>query len=997
MAKLTRQQIIKEIISCGKDCSYFLNNYAKITTLEHGIITFKLFDYQKDLIKSLNKNRFNIVLKARQLGASTIVAGYILWYCLFHKDKNVVVVANKQKSARNVMRKARQMYSLLPQWLKVSDLLIDNKNEIEFTNRSRISAEATTMDAGASDSISLLLVDEAALIDNLDEMWGAILPTLSTGGRCIVNSCVVKDTYIYTDKGPKEIGSFINKNKQGSYLIDEYKVFGRDRARSGKYFYDNGIAETRKITTRYSYLEGSLNHKVWAFSNEQMEFGWYQLSDLNVGDYVANHYGMNAWGNNDNIVGFNPNITNKHKNIVNPDKISKDLAYVIGLYISEGSHYKSYNKNGDFVSGNITFTCGDDLTESLKSVGLKSLKYDEMHHTCSSKTFVLLMEHLGFNLSLHAPQKYIPERLLSMSKENIAAMIQGIMDGDGCSRSDRGHVQIVLSSKKLIKQIRMLLLNFGILSRYDEGIAKPTKLIKCFSNYYRIELNSSNSLKYYNLIGFRFDRKQKNREVLNESNFSRSSSYDIIPNSLPVIKYFKKLSGLTRRDFAKICNAYEGTITGRIERNSNVSRETLVLAWKHIKTMENVKLSEEEILYYDSFISNNIKWDNILNIESGMDHVYDFQLPDSNDFWCHSVVYNGILGHQTPRGVGHYYHTLWKESLNGDNKFVPTKLMWDARPDRDQKWFVNETKSLSPKKIAREYLCSFEQSGDTFFDGDTIEFITLNTNSNFDKLRQNPACHIFRNPEINKKYLLTADVARGDGADNSAFHIFDLKSKEQIVEFESQMPTDLFASLLKFMGEMYNELPIVVENNNQGWATLTTLKALGYSNIYYSKKGAQKGGIGVYAYDNNPKYVMGFATSEFSRQQCLTKMEEDIRNKTIRINGERTLDEMKSFIWSNGKPQAQKSCNDDLIMSLGLGCWIMHTMFAAEVSEDAITQAFANAIILSTKKFDTVKENIGILPASDMNNSRPFYFGFKGTNTKEQAKRQLHNFDWLLK
>jgi len=542
LAKLTKQQVIKEMVKCGKNCSYFLNTYARIATLDKGIVTFKLFQYQKELITSLNKNRFNIVLKARQLGASTIVAGYILWYCLFHKDKNVVIVANKQKSSRNVMRKAKLMYSLLPNWLKVTDLVIDNKNEIEFSNRSRISAEATTMDAGASDSISLLLIDEAALIDNLEEMWGAIFPTLSTGGRCIVNS--------------------------------------------------------------------------------------------------------------------------------------------------------------------------------------------------------------------------------------------------------------------------------------------------------------------------------------------------------------------------------------------------------------------------------------------------------------------------TPRGVGHYYHTLWKEGVNGDNPFVPTKLMWDARPDRDQAWFDSETKSMTAKKIAREYLCSFEQSGDTFFDGDTIEFVMLNTNSNFGKLKNNPSTYIFKDPMKGRKYMVSADVARGDGSDNSAFHVFDLKTREQVAEFESQMPTDSFAALLKFVAETYNEAPVVIENNNQGWAVLQTLKALGYTQIYYSRKGmASQGGIGVYAYDHNTsKYTMGFTTDQFTRQQMLQHTEEAIRNKQVRLYGERTLDEMKSFVWNRGKPQAQRGCNDDLIMSLGIGCWIMHSMFSSAANEEDMTKAFIDAISVNRKSFDTVKNDVGIIDAHTMNN-RPLYFGQNDKEsrvTERSVNNELGDLRWLL-
>ena len=73
---LSRDQIVKEIVKCGKDADYFINNYAKISHPIEGLITFNTYDFQSDLINSFNENRFNIILKARQLGISTITAAY---------------------------------------------------------------------------------------------------------------------------------------------------------------------------------------------------------------------------------------------------------------------------------------------------------------------------------------------------------------------------------------------------------------------------------------------------------------------------------------------------------------------------------------------------------------------------------------------------------------------------------------------------------------------------------------------------------------------------------------------------------------------------------------------------------------------------------------------------------------------------------------------------------------------------------------------------------
>ena len=103
--KLTKKQIIKEVVKCGKTPLYFINNYCKIPHPGKGLIPFKTYDFQDDLIEEMTLHRFVICLKARQLGISTITAAYIAWLVLFHRDKNVLIVATKLATAANLVRK----------------------------------------------------------------------------------------------------------------------------------------------------------------------------------------------------------------------------------------------------------------------------------------------------------------------------------------------------------------------------------------------------------------------------------------------------------------------------------------------------------------------------------------------------------------------------------------------------------------------------------------------------------------------------------------------------------------------------------------------------------------------------------------------------------------------------------------------------------------------------------------------------------------------------
>ena len=183
--ELSKDDILKEIIKAGKDPAYFINNYCRISHPMRGLIPFKTYDFQRDLIQEFNDYRFNVILKARQLGISTITAAYVAWLMLFHRDKNVLVIATKFGTASNLVKKVKAMIKNLPDWMQITNIAIDNRASFELANGSQIKASSTSGDAGRSEALSLLVIDEAAHVEGLEELWTGLYPTLSTGGRCI--------------------------------------------------------------------------------------------------------------------------------------------------------------------------------------------------------------------------------------------------------------------------------------------------------------------------------------------------------------------------------------------------------------------------------------------------------------------------------------------------------------------------------------------------------------------------------------------------------------------------------------------------------------------------------------------------------------------------------------------------------------------------------------------------------------------------------------------
>ena len=207
MARNTKQAQIKEILKCGKDPIYFFNKYVKIQHPQQGTIPFKTYPFQDRCVNDFKQHRFNIVLKSRQLGLSTITAAYAMWMVLFHKAKNVLVIATKLAVEQNFIRKCKFLLASCPKWLILPQVVKNNSQAIEFNNGSVIKAIPTSEDAGRSEALSLLIVDEAAFVRNFDTLWTGLYPTLSTGGEAIILSTPngvggqYYDLYVLADKG----------------------------------------------------------------------------------------------------------------------------------------------------------------------------------------------------------------------------------------------------------------------------------------------------------------------------------------------------------------------------------------------------------------------------------------------------------------------------------------------------------------------------------------------------------------------------------------------------------------------------------------------------------------------------------------------------------------------------------------------------------------------------------------------------------------------------
>ena len=177
----TKEQTL-EYMKCSESVVYFTEHYMKIINLNEGLINFTPYDYQKEMLKSFVDNRFTCVTSSRQSGKSTTTCAFLLWYVLFNPDKTVALLANKGDVAREILQKVRLAYQHLPKWLQQGTVGF-NKGDLEFENNSRIIAGSTSTDSIRGYSINCLFIDEAAWIDNWDEFFTSVYPTISSGNE----------------------------------------------------------------------------------------------------------------------------------------------------------------------------------------------------------------------------------------------------------------------------------------------------------------------------------------------------------------------------------------------------------------------------------------------------------------------------------------------------------------------------------------------------------------------------------------------------------------------------------------------------------------------------------------------------------------------------------------------------------------------------------------------------------------------------------------------
>ena len=181
--EFTKDQI-KEFRKCENDPIYFISKYVQIVSLDEGLVPFKMYGFQEEMVQTMHKDRFTICKLPRQSGKSTTIVSYLLHYALFNPNCNIAILANKSSTARDILGRLQLAYENLPKWLQ-QGVINWNKGSIELENKSSIVAASTSSSAIRGGSYNIIFLDEFAFVpaNIAEQFFSSVYPTISSGQK----------------------------------------------------------------------------------------------------------------------------------------------------------------------------------------------------------------------------------------------------------------------------------------------------------------------------------------------------------------------------------------------------------------------------------------------------------------------------------------------------------------------------------------------------------------------------------------------------------------------------------------------------------------------------------------------------------------------------------------------------------------------------------------------------------------------------------------------
>lgn len=992
---ITPEQL-KTLVKVMKD-PFLFSTFCYVINPVLGMVKFSLYPFQRAVLYQFMKNRFNIILKFRQAGITELISMYCLWLAMYHPNKKINIISIKDTVAKKVLKKIKFMYKNLPSYLQ--EPIINGRtgefgsvSTIEFANGSVIESIPTSDQAGRSESLSLLVIDEAAIVRWASTIWASAFPTLS----CISGSYKILLTTNPHRKNPEGSKKGLQAFLKPIGELASSEVGIRDLRKEGLYTLTHTGAWKQILDAVYKgklltwEVEDCRGKKLDCTPKHRLltPQGWKTVSDIIRYDLkvvqIDTKYGS---------------INNTAPLVKPPKKVIFKPLFTFGKFdyqITNFGEIYRVNSDGERTKVKLRVHRGyNTLTLFSKSQGgIKNWKVSRLVY----KTFVghipdgYVVDHINNN----PLQDWVTNLRCVTNSENIKKSYETnlayvtSLSGYPIELHSRVLQAIDLNPGKSDQEIRDLLYKQGLsLSRKSIGnIRRKSKIYlsklivnrEYITDIYDIHVDGDHS---YILPTCNFINHNTGGSAIVNSCITGDTS--IIGQGGPF-----RVDSICPKTFGKMDISHLGlkvlSHTGKWQRVLGSVNKGILKTWEvHNEWGKVIKCTPEHKLYtlegwlpvseiikrdipaifyhtslnsleqnpvtvkpvgfkynllevayikhryqklgcyprvleqiswevYDKF---RIKRDRayIQNIVSGKrggsiylsklkvvrkyyDTIYDICVENDESY----LINEDYVSHNTPYGVGNFFHGAWVDAIAGGNPLNPIRLYWQMHPDRDQKWYEEMSTALGPKRTAQEIDGDFLSSGNTVFDLVDIKAIEeclsdypiINT-------RLKGQYKEFNEPDPNKEYFIGGDCATGRGTDYSAFTCMDRDGEESAV-YKGRIPLNKYARLLGDIGEKYNFAKLAPETNDVGMAVTTILQDEGYPNLYFYTKLLRKK---RHSRPEEEKFP-GWLTTAKNRSVIVENLEKDIRENNVVIKDPFFVQEAYTFIYDGaGRPIAR--------------------------------------------------------------------------------------------
>ena len=287
----------------------------------------------------------------------------------------------------------------------------------------------------------------------------------------------------------------------------------------------------------------------------------------------------------------------------------------------------------------------------------------------------------------------------------------------------------------------------------------------------------------------------------------------------------------------------------------------------------------------------------------------------------------------TPHGMNHFYR-MWHDSEKGKNEYVPTDVHWSQVPGRDEVWKEQTIANTSEQQFKIEFECEFLGSVDTLIAPSKLKTLVYES-----PLTTNAGLDIFQQTKENHDYITTVDVARGVGADYSAFVVVDITEfPHQIVAKyrNNEIKPMMFPNVIWEVAKNYNDSFILCEVNDIGDQVASILHYdLEYENLLMASMRGRAGQIVGQGFSGK-KTQLGVKMSKTVKKIGSLNLKTMIESDKLLFKDYDILSELTTFISKSNSFEAEDGCNDDLAMCLVIYAWLVNQDYFKELTDQDV-------------------------------------------------------------